>query len=163
MSHDFGNRLQSHSLKWRKQIKPPTLRDRSCVIDHTTLLSPSGSGGEQPTEIFLPDVFGCFLVMCSKPSIISSSSVMKGCSEPYHCITREETEALRCHEVFLRSHANQYRARGKSWFLALCINRWVNNLSFVHLWCVGSLLPSMGRDPKSLLICVMVLQCKMSF
>lgn len=67
--------------------------------------------------------------MCSKPTKISSSSAMKGCSESYHYIAGEETEALRCHEVFLRSQTNQYRARGKSWVLALCIKHWVNNLS----------------------------------
>lgn len=80
--------------------------------------------------------------MCSKHSLVSSSSVRKGCKKTYQCVAGEETEALRCYGVFLRSHSNQYRARGKSWFLALCINSGVNNLSCVHLWCVDSLLLS---------------------
>lgn len=80
--------------------------------------------------------------MCSKHSLVSSSSVRKGCKKNYQCVAGEETEALRCYGVFLRSHSNQYRARGKSWFLALCINSGVNNFSCVHLWCVDSLLLS---------------------
>lgn len=41
---------------------------------------------------------------------------MKSCDGLYHYIAGEETEAPRHDEFFLRSHTNQYRARGKSWF-----------------------------------------------
>lgn len=139
MPHELGSRWKSCSLKWRKQIKPPALRDFA-FTDHMTLLIPTESeGGLWP--------------VCSKTCKISLLSAVKCCDGSYPYIAGEETEALRHHEIVLRSHINQYRGRGKSWFLALCIKHWVNNLSFVRLWCVDSLPSSMGHDPMSLLIC----------